>query len=85
MVGFSKKRKSSKRRGDREMGRGRKKGRGAGLRRKRVGHQEQSNAKGDEFHSIPRKRISGGGWNHKRERRAAVLLQPRRSHLIAAG
>jgi large subunit ribosomal protein L15 len=32
MVGFSKKRKSSKRRGDREMGRGRKKGRGAGLR-----------------------------------------------------
>ncbi len=32
MVGFSKKKKSSKRRGDREMGRGRKKGRGAGLR-----------------------------------------------------
>src|SRR5438067_9120127 len=32
MVGFSKKRKSSKRRGDREMGRGKKKGRGAGLR-----------------------------------------------------
>lgn len=32
MVGFSKKRKSSKRRGDREMGRGRKSGRGAGLR-----------------------------------------------------
>jgi large subunit ribosomal protein L15 len=32
MVGFSKKRKSSKRRGDREVGRGRKKGRGAGLR-----------------------------------------------------
>lgn len=32
MVGFSRKRKSSKRRGDREVGRGRKKGRGAGLR-----------------------------------------------------
>lgn len=32
MVGFSKKRKSSKRRGDREQGRGKKKGRGAGLR-----------------------------------------------------
>jgi large subunit ribosomal protein L15 len=32
MVGFSKKKKSSKRRGDREMGRGKKKGRGAGLR-----------------------------------------------------
>ena len=32
MVGFSKKSKSSKRRGDREQGRGKKKGRGAGLR-----------------------------------------------------
>ena len=32
MVGFSKKRRSSKRRGDREQGRGKKKGRGAGLR-----------------------------------------------------
>lgn len=32
MVGFSKKKKSSKRRGDREWGRGKKKGRGAGLR-----------------------------------------------------
>ena len=32
MVGFSRKKKSSKRRGDREMGRGKKKGRGAGLR-----------------------------------------------------
>lgn len=32
MVGFSKKKKSSKRRGDREQGRGKKKGRGAGLR-----------------------------------------------------
>ena len=32
MVGFSKKKKSSKRRGDREYGRGKKKGRGAGLR-----------------------------------------------------
>jgi large subunit ribosomal protein L15 len=32
MVGFSRKKRSSKRRGDREMGRGKKKGRGAGLR-----------------------------------------------------
>ena len=32
MVGFSRKKKSSKRRGDREQGRGKKKGRGAGLR-----------------------------------------------------
>src|SRR5687767_5602600 len=32
MVGFSKKKRSSKRRGDREQGRGKKKGRGAGLR-----------------------------------------------------
>src|ERR671939_634640 len=32
MVGFSRKKKSSKRRGDREYGRGKKKGRGAGLR-----------------------------------------------------